>query len=325
MRITLVSALCAGVLSTAPIDRAQLKTRADSAAADPSDTVQANHAQLPISSESYVIAARDLLYINVFDVPELSRDYRVSADGEIGIPLLNMPVPAAGKTLQELSAQVSSILQKNNLVNNPRVTILLEESPRNTVTVTGSVSRPGVFPLDRNTHVLEAITAAGGANESAGDNVQVGSASKPSRSVSLKQVLSGNADANLELHPGDTVSIETAPVVYVAGAVNHPGAFPVRDQSNQMTVLRAIALAEDAKSTAALTRARIIHRDTQVPPHQTEIPINVKKIVSGHAPDQILSANDILFVPESSGKKAALRGAEAAVQTATGIAIFGRY
>lgn len=314
---------CLALFAIAPPTMAQRRPQSDNGSDNSLTPTPSPRTQLAISADSYVIAAQDLLYVDVFDVPELTREYRVGLDGLIAIQLLNAPFQAAGTTPKQLCSEIASALQKNNLVNDPRVNISVEESPFHTVTVTGAVKQPVVFPLLQHSRVSDAITAAGGASDSAGDNVAIARGAESLPPVSLRRVLAGDTDSNLQLHPGDTVSVETAPVIYVTGAVNHPGAFPVRDQASQLTVLRALALAENAKSTAVLSKAWIIRRDSKQPQQQTQIAINLKKIVSGKTPDQPLSPNDILFVPESAGKKAALRGAEAAVQAATGVAIFG--
>ena len=92
-----------------------------------------------------------------------------------------------------------------------------------------------------------------------------------------------------------------------------------------MSVLQAVALGQGLKSTALQKKAIIIRRGKQFPNGREEIPVNLRKILSGHASDPGLQANDILFVPDSTSKRALQRGAEAAVQIATGLVIWGRY
>ena len=92
-----------------------------------------------------------------------------------------------------------------------------------------------------------------------------------------------------------------------------------------MTVLQAVALGEGLKSTALRKKAMIIRRGQQFHEGRKQIPVNLKNILSGHASDPGLEANDILFIPDSTSKRALQRGAEAALQIATGIVIWGRY
>jgi len=89
--------------------------------------------------------------------------------------------------------------------------------------------------------------------------------------------------------------------------------------------MQAIALAENLKPTARRSDALIIRRNLSAPNGRMEIAINLRKIFAGKSPDVPLQPDDILFVPESAGKKILTRGAEAAIQVATGMAIYRPY
>ncbi|HVA00666.1 MAG TPA: hypothetical protein VMV34_03330, partial [Terriglobia bacterium] len=96
------------------------------------------------------------------------------------------------------------------------------------------------------------------------------------------------------------------------------------DRDN-LTVLQAVALGEGLTPTALQKKAIIIRRGLQFPNGREEVAVDLKKILAGHAPDPGLKPNDILFVPDSTSKRAMRRGAEAAIQIATGLVIWGRY
>jgi len=113
----------------------------------------------------------------------------------------------------------------------------------------------------------------------------------------------GEASLDVDLYPGDRVTVQKAGIVYVIGAVNRAGGFVLNDQ-NPMTVLTAIALANNFTPTAKSSKAVIIRKNPKAPGGREEIAVDLKKILSNHAPDEQLLANDILFVPESGGKKA---------------------
>jgi polysaccharide export outer membrane protein len=84
-----------------------------------------------------------------------------------------------------------------------------------------------------------------------------------------------------------------------------------------MTVIQALALAEDLKPSAAQKRAMIIRKNPAGPDGREEIAVNLTKVLEGHQHDAPLQANDILFVPDSTAKRALRRSAEAAVTAAT--------
>lgn len=133
-----------------------------------------------------------------------------------------------------------------------------------------------------------------------------------------------NPDLNVALYPGDRVTVQHAGIVYVMGAVNRPGGFPLKGGQEDMTVLQALALAEDLKPTAARKRAMIIRKNPSAKNGRDEIPVNLKSVVDGQGSDLRLRASDILYVADSTGNRALRRGADAAVYLTTGIIIWRR-
>lgn len=139
--------------------------------------------------------------------------------------------------------------------------------------------------------------------------------------INLKKLLESEDSAlNAPVRPGDIVKVTRAGIVYVVGEVQKPGGF-VLQNNESISVLQALALAQGATHTSATSRARIIRTDP-VTGKRTEIPMNLGKILSGKAPDAFLLPKDILFVPNSAAKNMLFRGSEAALQTATGVAIY---
>jgi polysaccharide export outer membrane protein len=112
----------------------------------------------------------------------------------------------------------------------------------------------------------------------------------------------GDASLNVDLYPGDRVMIRRAGIVYVVGAVNRAGGFVLNDQE-PMTLLTALAVSQGATRLAKTSKAVIIRKNPRAPGGREEIPVDLKKVLMNHAPDQQLVANDILFVPESGGKR----------------------
>ena len=112
----------------------------------------------------------------------------------------------------------------------------------------------------------------------------------------------GDASLDVDLHPGDRVTVERAGIVYVLGAVNRAGGFALSNDQEQMTVLRAIALAGNFTHDAKPAHAVIIRKTPGAPGEKHEIRVDLKKVLSSQAPDQPLLASDILYVPESGAK-----------------------
>lgn len=292
----------------------------------------------------YVIDPNDVLEVYVVDVAQLSRNYRVSPNGTIMIPMLSAPITAEGLTLNQLSAVISTKLRTAGLVSHPDVIVSVKSSQAHAVAISGAVEKPQVYPIFAPTTLLDVLSEAGGLAPDAGSTaiitrggaaMQASWPSKDSGSsasaaetvkVNLRKLLStGDPKLDVTIYPGDKVTVQRAGVIYVVGAVQRPGGFTMSSGREKMTVLQAVALGEGLKPTALEKKAMIIRRGKQFPNGREEIPVNLKKILSGHASDLGLEANDILFVPDSASKRAMRRGAEAAIQIATGLVIWGRY
>ena len=141
--------------------------------------------------------------------------------------------------------------------------------------------------------------------------------------INLKNLLeSGDERFNITVYPGDIVKVTRAGIVYVVGEVKKPGGFVLKTHE-QMSVLKAIALAEGLTSTSAKGRTRIIRTDENTG-QKTEVPVDLDKILAGKTPDPPLNSADIVFVPNSAGKTALYKGSEAALATVSGLVIFHR-
>ncbi len=123
--------------------------------------------------------------------------------------------------------------------------------------------------------------------------------------------------------PNDVISIPKADLVYVVGDVKKSGGFQLSSH-NTMSVLQALSLSEGFGPSAAPKDAKIMRPTEKDATKMAEIPVDIQKIFAGKAPDVPLYANDVLFVPNSLAKTSARRIAEAVLQTASGVAIYGR-
>lgn len=111
------------------------------------------------TNAEYVISTGDVLQVRVFQQENVSSRVRVRADGKVSLPFVNDWV-AAGKTPSVLALELQSRLK--DFINNPVVTVSLEESRPLSVSVVGEVIRPSLVTLEPGAGVLQAIAAAGG-------------------------------------------------------------------------------------------------------------------------------------------------------------------
>jgi polysaccharide export outer membrane protein len=288
----------------------------------------------------YKIGSGDLIRIDVFDVPDLSRDVQVSYTGFIALPLIPVRIQAVGLTSIQLEQKVTELLQVNGLVSHPQVTVSIKERHSHPITVIGSVRKPTVLQTTREISLLEVLSEAGGISDDAGSIVIVTRPTDPpatsdsaagpavgippeSPTITIKLndlVETGDARFNIPLFGGETVSVPRAGIVYVVGAVDRSGGFVLQSAGEEMTVLKLLALAQGLKSTAKPEKAVIIRRDSSTG-EKKEINLDLKSIMARKSEDLALRTNDILFVPDSTGKRALRRVAELAISMTTGVAI----
>ncbi len=123
------------------------------------------------ATHDYVIGSGDLLSVTVFDVPELTRDVRVSQSGTIGIPLVPVRLAVTGLTEFQAERKIAEVLEANGLVTHPEVGVMVREHKSKPITIVGAVAHPMVYEADRTVTLLEALAEAGGVSNDAGDTV----------------------------------------------------------------------------------------------------------------------------------------------------------
>src|SRR6202030_1786036 len=88
----------------------------------------------------------DLIELNVYNVPELATKARVGTTGDVSLPLIDY-VHLAGLTVEEAQTLLEKRLTDGGFVRNPHVTIFVDESPSQGVTLLGEVGKPGIYPV----------------------------------------------------------------------------------------------------------------------------------------------------------------------------------
>ncbi len=164
----------------------------------------------PASDDSYVIGADDVLAINVWKEPEISRSIPVRSDGKISLPLIG-ELQAAGQTPRQLEQGIANGLK--SYISEPEVTVIVQESRSQRINVLGMVARPGSYMLGGSTTVLDAIAMAGGFRDFAKQKsiyvLRAGENKSQKRlPFNYKDVVKGkNPEQNVRLLPGDTVVV----------------------------------------------------------------------------------------------------------------------
>ena len=260
-----------------------------------------NAAMYPDPKE-YVLSAGDLLTIRLFDSSDYTATDRVSRDGTVVLPLIGS-IELAGLTVRQAANLIETRLKTLGMYRNPEITITITEpSVQSTVTFAGEVQR--VLPLQRQRTLLEVLASAGGLPPNSSRTITVIRRGNPTPIlVNLGNTPEEMAKANIALEPNDTIFIQRLGVIYAVGAFRTTGIFPI--QATPTTLLQMAALTGGPAEAAKLSDMRIV-RTTGT--QRTEIKLDIKKVLEGKAPDPILQAGDILFLPTSILKEALTAG-----------------
>src|SRR5690349_337670 len=285
---------------------------------------------------TYLLGPDDQIIIQGPEMDEITnRPYRLDPDGYVSLPMLGR-VKAGGLTIGDFETQLNRAAIK--YVRNPQLVASVAEFHSQPISVVGAVNQPGAQQLQGKKTLMQVISMVGGFRSDAGNTLTVTRESQwgplplpnattdPSgkysvAEISIPELLQEKTpQLNIPIMPNDVITIPVSETVYVVGDVHKPGGFLLGEHKN-MTVLQAVAMAEGISGTSDSKHSRIIHHAADTT-QRTETPVNVKLIMAGKAEDVPLDGGDILFVPGSLSKKAGLKTAEAAIQTASGLAIW---
>lgn len=123
---------------------------------------------MAVDLSNYRIGPLDVIRVEVFGAPELTREAEVDAAGNFSLPLAG-PVRAAGRTPAELTEAISVQLRQRYL-KNPQVSVNIVKAQTKTFTVDGAVRQPGNYPIIGKMTLQQAIATGRGADQAANLN-----------------------------------------------------------------------------------------------------------------------------------------------------------
>jgi polysaccharide export outer membrane protein len=173
------------------------------AASGPSDAAKGH-------DNTYVIGNDDVLAINVWKEPDVSRSVPVRSDGKISLPLAG-EVQAAGKTPLNLEQDIAAKLK--SYIGEPEVTVIVQQSNSQKFNILGQVTRPGTYPIANSATVLDAIALAGGFRDFAKQKAiyvlrQNADGTQARLPFNYKDVVKGkNPEQNVKLQARDTIVV----------------------------------------------------------------------------------------------------------------------
>ena len=195
-----------------------------------------------LNQATVTLAAGDVVTMSVFGRPELTTTVYVSDGGAIDVPLAGS-IPVTGLSPAEAAERVATAYREGEYLVDPQVNIVLAAIRSQQISVVGEVARPGRFPIDTRTSVLDALAQAGGIGPLGSEKAFIlrrGRDGVDRFEVDLKDLLAAGAGQVVELRAGDTIVVPKAPLFYIYGEVQRPNSYPLR---SSMSVIEAVSVA----------------------------------------------------------------------------------
>ena len=205
-------------------------------------TSPAASAKPEVPKPETILGVGDIIRISVYQNPDLTvESARISELGMINFPLIGN-VKIGGETIPASEQKIAKMLRDGGFVLRPQVTIQLGQIRSAQISILGQVAKPGRYPIETvGSKVSEMIAAAGGVVPGGADVVTLVGV-RNGRSIKLDIDLpailqSGKAELDIPVDNGDIVYVDRAPIAYIYGEVQRPGAFPLQRGMSLMQVL----------------------------------------------------------------------------------------
>lgn len=287
---------------------------------NPPITITTDRAILFPGHRDVFLGNGDILTVHLYGTTDYSPTVRINLDGMVQLPLIGN-VSLEGLTLHQAQDLIAERLQSAGMYRDPQVTIQVLDSPNQIATVVGEVH--GIVPIlgeKRLYDVLVAAGAGGGGGGAATTTIITGGGGLPASAshvitihrYGLEQpiVVDLGTDpakselANIPIFARDTIIVPRVGVVYMLGAFKTQGAIPLQ-QNSPLTLMKVAALSGGDLFEGKPDDLRII-RTTGLT--RQVVRVDLKKIKNGQAPDPVLQAEDIVFLPTSLWKAAISSG-----------------
>ncbi len=236
----------------------------------------------------YVLATGDLVRVTVYDHPDLSTETRVNEQGSILFPLVG-EVPVMGKTASDASGRIAKALAAGGFIRSPQVNLVVVEFKGQEVSVLGQVNRPGKFPLQKASRLVEVLALAGGVTANGADSLILVSNQdgKSTRKVIdlLALFKDGAQELNVPISNDDILFVPREPRYYIYGEVQRPGAFRLE---KNMSLVQALSVGGGLTARGTQKGIKIMRRNAEG--EMQEIDARLA---------DLLQTDDVIFVKES--------------------------
>jgi polysaccharide biosynthesis/export protein len=240
--------------------------------------------------EDFRLGSGDLISVRLFLVQDYTATVRLDENGNVQLPLIGS-VPLAGLSVRQAQALIADRLRQGEFFRRPDVIIQVLQTVNGTAEV----------PVTQQRSLRDVLLYAGGLPAAASHTIKiVRRGQKDPIVVNLGTDLASSSEADMPILPHDIIQITRASLVYVLGAFQRQGAFPL-DQATPLTLMQCAALSGGINFEAKYADLRIIRTYGN---DRKFVKVDIKRIREGKDPDPVLQANDIVYLPPSNLKAA---------------------
>lgn len=202
---------------------------------------QAAHAQ-QVGAE-YRLGPGDVVRISVYNNPDLTTEAQITQEGRITFPLIGQ-IQIGGLEKGQAEQVIARRLGEGGFVIKPQVNVLVLGFKSQQISVLGQVNRPGKYPIEQASTLADLLAIAGGISANGGDIIthisKAADGKSTKRDIDIAQALrNGEMEKNFPVANGDIIFVPRAPLFYIYGEVNRPGAYRLE---KDMTVMQALSV-----------------------------------------------------------------------------------
>lgn len=252
-------------------------------------SAQTSAAAPATATAEYRLGSGDVLRISVYQNPDLTLETRVSEAGVLSFPLLGT-IKIGGLSVTQAEKLIADGLRNGNFVKQPQVTIVVVQVKGNQASVLGQVNRPGRFPIEVADMRLTDLLANAGGVASSGAEIVILSGTRNGQAfrteIDLPALFApGGRSQDILVQNGDVLWVDRAPMVYIYGEVQRPGAMRLE---RGMTLMQSLA-----------TGGGLTQRGTEKGIRVHRKGADGKVQILQAAMDEALKDGDVVYVRES--------------------------
>ena len=235
----------------------------------------------------YILGPGDVVKVTVYDHDDMTTEARIKDNNAITFPLIG-DVKIGGKTPSEAEQLIATMLNKGGFVMKPQINLVVTLYSSQQVSVLGEVNKPGKYPLQSKSTILDLLATAGGVNQLGGDTVTL-MRQTPSgttrQQIDINDITSGKIQ-DMYVQGDDVIYVPRASQFYVYGEVQRPGMYRLE---RNMTVMQAISVGGGFTQRANEKGVSIKRKNAK------------GEVITESTPDlnELLKPDDVVYVKES--------------------------